>query len=171
MHSRERHRNISREALNGGDSCQGAPLAVVECNIGPCPVEPKVNCTWTEWGDWSTCSRSCDGGFRERHRNISQKGPSINEIMQIFYIFGPPPHLSLSHSRNLSPLWTTPLPALMCYVIYVWSQRLLMVESYVREQPQPSPLATMGPALQLTAPTWSGHPGACALSRAEMGPR
>ena len=32
-----------------------------------------VNCEWTDWGEWSTCTKSCDGGFRERHRNISQE--------------------------------------------------------------------------------------------------
>merc|ERR1719367_1067626 len=33
---RERQRNVSREALNGGDSCQGAAAAFEECNDGPC---------------------------------------------------------------------------------------------------------------------------------------
>ena len=33
---------------------------------------------------------------------VQDKGPSINDITQMFPIFGPSPPLSLSHSRNLS---------------------------------------------------------------------
>ena len=40
---RERQRNISVEALNGGDSCQGAAAAFEECNDGLCPADPKGN--------------------------------------------------------------------------------------------------------------------------------
>ena len=32
-------------------------------------LEPfKIPGDWTAWGDWSTCSRSCGGGVRERRR-------------------------------------------------------------------------------------------------------
>ena len=47
------------------------------------------------------------------------KGPSINDVTQNFHIFGPPPPLSLSHSRNLSALFG--LPPLMRDIIYGWS--------------------------------------------------
>ena len=29
-----------------------------------------VNCVWDEWGEWSTCSKSCDGGESSRTRAI-----------------------------------------------------------------------------------------------------
>ena len=29
-----------------------------------------MNCVWDEWGDWSDCSKSCDGGQSSRTRAI-----------------------------------------------------------------------------------------------------
>ena len=36
------------------------------CNEDPCPVD----CSVSEWGDWSTCSEVCGGGTKYRAREI-----------------------------------------------------------------------------------------------------
>ena len=28
----------------------------------------RVNCIWSEWEEWSTCSATCGGGSKTRHR-------------------------------------------------------------------------------------------------------
>ena len=35
-------------------------------------VKQRVNCEWSEWGDWSACSQTCDDGWRIRHRSVEQ---------------------------------------------------------------------------------------------------
>ena len=30
-----------------------------------------VNCEFGEWGNWTTCSKSCDGGDQTRQRSIA----------------------------------------------------------------------------------------------------
>eukprot|EP00913_Durusdinium_trenchii_P022081 g20749.t1 len=30
----------------------------------------KIDCQWTAWSAWSSCSASCGGGSRSRHRGI-----------------------------------------------------------------------------------------------------
>ena len=34
------------------------------CNLGNCPI----NCIWSEFGDWSDCSKSCGEGEKSRTR-------------------------------------------------------------------------------------------------------
>ena len=36
-----------------------------ECNLGNCPI----NCEWDQFGEWSTCSKSCGGGEKSRIRS------------------------------------------------------------------------------------------------------
>nr|XP_043901345.1 SCO-spondin [Solea senegalensis] len=48
---------------DGGEDCVGA-----EC--------VRRNCTWTEWGEWSSCSRSCGVGQQQRIRTFLSPGSS-----------------------------------------------------------------------------------------------
>jgi len=62
------------EAQHGGMTCQeqdlGPDTQTMDCNNGDCPIVP-VDCQWTEYTDWSSCSASCGDGTRQRERNIA----------------------------------------------------------------------------------------------------
>ena len=32
-----------------------------------------VNCAWSEWEEWSLCSKTCEGGIRKSQRSVVQK--------------------------------------------------------------------------------------------------
>lgn len=48
---------------DGGEVCVGADCA-------------HRNCSWTEWGEWSSCSRSCGVGQQQRIRTFLSPGAS-----------------------------------------------------------------------------------------------
>ena len=60
--SRSRTKQIS--AANGGSQCLGSSTETQICNLGNCPI----NCEWSDFGDWSDCSKSCGGGEKSRTR-------------------------------------------------------------------------------------------------------
>ncbi|XP_031560478.1 A disintegrin and metalloproteinase with thrombospondin motifs adt-1-like isoform X2 [Actinia tenebrosa] len=60
---------------NGGSSCQGKSREVVRCNTQACPTEP-IDGKWSNWGTWTQCSRSCNGGFKSRYRECDNPFPS-----------------------------------------------------------------------------------------------
>ncbi|KAM9701084.1 netrin receptor UNC5D-like, partial [Menidia menidia] len=55
--------------LNGGAFCEGAALQRIPCTA-LCPMDGG----WTEWSDWSACSRRCE---RQRRRACRQGGPGL----------------------------------------------------------------------------------------------
>jgi len=65
-----RWRSISRPSKNGGIPCQGALKEAFPCNYVPC--EHAVDCKWSEWAEWDTCSAECGGGQKTRYRHIIQ---------------------------------------------------------------------------------------------------
>ncbi|XP_076098251.1 SCO-spondin-like [Mytilus galloprovincialis] len=48
----------------GGADCEGVKIEDTGCNTNPCPI----NGDWFEWGPWSLCTVTCDGGLRSRSR-------------------------------------------------------------------------------------------------------
>lgn len=49
---------------HGGAPCNGANSEDDKCNAFMCPVD----CSYTKWGGWGPCSRTCGGGIRLRER-------------------------------------------------------------------------------------------------------
>ncbi|KAM4544149.1 SCO-spondin [Fundulus diaphanus] len=57
--------------------CSGSSRQEKACNLPQCPGEVCVaadcverNCSWTEWGKWGSCSRSCGVGQQQRIRTF-----------------------------------------------------------------------------------------------------
>ncbi|XP_029943604.1 SCO-spondin, partial [Salarias fasciatus] len=72
----------SRRRLCATPPCSGSSLQEKACNLPQCPggcVGPDCaqrNCSWTDWGDWGSCSRSCGVGQQQRVRTFL--GPGLN---------------------------------------------------------------------------------------------
>jgi len=64
----KRVRRIEAVAMYGGVPCQGDLKEVRACHEEACDM--AVDCAWGEWGYWSDCSASCDGGEQTRMRLI-----------------------------------------------------------------------------------------------------
>ncbi|KAM8881275.1 SCO-spondin isoform 1-T4 [Synchiropus picturatus] len=63
--------------------CAGNPHQEKACNLPQCPdgsegcIGPSCaekNCSWNEWGEWSSCSRSCGVGQQQRIRTFLSPG-------------------------------------------------------------------------------------------------
>ncbi|CAJ1402607.1 unnamed protein product [Effrenium voratum] len=66
--SQVRSRKMDSLAVMGGKPCTGPLQEVKICKTHDCQV---VDCRWSDWEQWSTCSVSCDGGTKTRSRNIA----------------------------------------------------------------------------------------------------
>uniref|UniRef100_A0A087Y443 SCO-spondin n=1 Tax=Poecilia formosa TaxID=48698 RepID=A0A087Y443_POEFO len=70
----------SRHRLCAKPPCSGSAHQEKACNLPQCPVGevcvgatcPPKNCSWTEWGTWGSCSRSCGVGHQQRIRTFLQ---------------------------------------------------------------------------------------------------
>lgn len=58
-----RKRFVAENPQNGGQSCLGSLEEVRACNIA-------VDCLLTKWTAWDECDKSCDGGQRQRQRQV-----------------------------------------------------------------------------------------------------
>merc|ERR1712117_211687 len=56
-------------ATNGGADCVEPSLENQDCD-DECPVD----CSWSSWTAWGSCSASCDGGTQSRYRNSTIEG-------------------------------------------------------------------------------------------------
>ncbi|PVD21525.1 hypothetical protein C0Q70_17323 [Pomacea canaliculata] len=66
---RKRFRTCSNPPpSSSGRPCVGSPEDADACSVPPCPVDGH----WTPWSEWSACSRTCDGGTKERYRLCQQ---------------------------------------------------------------------------------------------------
>lgn len=60
-------RSERRRSCSGGSSCSGVSVEERLCSSNPCPAEM----TWSNWGSWTTCSRTCGGGRSNRQRSCA----------------------------------------------------------------------------------------------------
>ncbi|KAL9971012.1 hypothetical protein ACROYT_G023488 [Oculina patagonica] len=61
----------SPHPINGGYSCEGDSAEVKPCTVRRCPI----NGNYSDWSDWSLCSRSCSGGVKTRKRECTNPSP------------------------------------------------------------------------------------------------
>jgi len=64
--NQHRERTKKQEAEFGGQNCTGGAREVTPCNTHNC----AVNCEYDDWGNFTTCSKTCDGGTQFRTRGI-----------------------------------------------------------------------------------------------------
>ncbi|XP_060583745.1 coadhesin-like isoform X2 [Ruditapes philippinarum] len=65
-----RHRQCSNKEENSY-YCSGSTTEYRLCLLQPCSIR-----AWLDWGPWSGCSASCDGGLRSRSRDFDWNGTS-----------------------------------------------------------------------------------------------
>jgi len=65
---RQRAREVTVEPLNRGQPCGGTTQAE-SCNIQACDSD----CTLSDWGPWSACSKMCSGGLLERRKSVMEE--------------------------------------------------------------------------------------------------
>ncbi|XP_040567740.2 LOW QUALITY PROTEIN: SCO-spondin-like [Lepeophtheirus salmonis] len=61
----------SRQVFRG-NPCHGPLDFVEECNKQRCPF-------WSSWGEWTSCSQSCNGGRQKRYRECLNDDRSLGE--------------------------------------------------------------------------------------------
>merc|ERR1712048_1455092 len=66
--TQQRSRKCVQKA--GEYACQGKSSESRSCNTKSCPVKYGK---FTSWGEWSTCTKSCDGGTQKRSRTCEKK--------------------------------------------------------------------------------------------------
>ncbi|CAE7417129.1 HMCN1 [Symbiodinium sp. CCMP2592] len=108
-----RSRSVHRQAANGGLACGN--LSEVKSCTNFC-----MDCKLSDWGEWSTCTRSCAGGSRSRTRNevfVTREHPSSSllELGARSRAFGYEKKLGLrcdaGHQRTLDGAGKTPQEA------------------------------------------------------------
>eukprot|EP00442_Polarella_glacialis_P051613 CAMPEP_0115080896 /NCGR_PEP_ID=MMETSP0227-20121206/18942_1 /TAXON_ID=89957 /ORGANISM="Polarella glacialis, Strain CCMP 1383" /LENGTH=1110 /DNA_ID=CAMNT_0002468609 /DNA_START=145 /DNA_END=3473 /DNA_ORIENTATION=+ len=62
---RYRAREIKQSPMHGGKPC----LGILEDTVG-CHQAPPKPCTFTDWGEWNSCTARCGSGWHQRTRNI-----------------------------------------------------------------------------------------------------
>jgi len=66
-----RSRVVAKPPGLGGQPCEPDDMSEIgACNTHAC--DECVDGAWGEWSEWSTCSSSCGGGFRSRHRDVAR---------------------------------------------------------------------------------------------------
>ena len=63
--NRSRSRPVETQEANGGNPCKVEDKSESEeCNSQDCPID----CQWGPYGEWTDCTKSCEGGEKTRSR-------------------------------------------------------------------------------------------------------
>eukprot|EP00094_Tigriopus_californicus_P001543 TCALIF_01492-PA protein Name:"Similar to HMCN1 Hemicentin-1 (Homo sapiens)" AED:0.05 eAED:0.09 QI:23/0/0/1/0.5/0.66/3/0/223 len=74
---RFRYRECTKPQLPSGEhSCQGIAEDEMYCSVWSCPQDGQ----WTEWIEWTDCTATCGGGYRQRSRTCDDPSPSLGGI-------------------------------------------------------------------------------------------
>nr|XP_039248800.1 fibrillin-3-like [Styela clava] len=65
--TQQRKRGQNPVSSCGGSLCVGESVDERPCNENCCPQ----NCVWGEWGNWTSCTKTCDGGYQYRERQVA----------------------------------------------------------------------------------------------------
>lgn len=78
----QRYRPIAQRAQAGGRLCSGSQRLVESCNpqSAECSATLAVNCVMGDWGDWSFCTKTCQGGQQDRTREILRQPENGGEV-------------------------------------------------------------------------------------------
>ncbi|VDI14035.1 Hypothetical predicted protein [Mytilus galloprovincialis] len=76
-HAVQEKKTRSRTCTNplpseGGSACKGSATKSDVCNEKPCPV----NGAWSQYGDWTRCTKTCGRGTQTRSRTCTNPSPS-----------------------------------------------------------------------------------------------
>ncbi|KAK3728739.1 hypothetical protein QZH41_002662 [Actinostola sp. cb2023] len=59
----------------GGANCTGSTNETQQCSRPPCPTAP-IDGNFTEWSNWSNCTRTCGNGIQQRMRTCTNPPPA-----------------------------------------------------------------------------------------------
>lgn len=76
--TRTRGRGIKEQARLGGGDCKGPFTSNKTCCNEACPVD----CIFSDWTDWTSCSSSCGGGIRDRNRQEYQSAANGGRLCE-----------------------------------------------------------------------------------------
>lgn len=63
-----RSRKVVRLPANGGEPCAGSSN-----ETRPCAEPPRtIDCAFMDWGEWTSCSTTCGGGWQAQMRRVRQ---------------------------------------------------------------------------------------------------
>ena len=75
-------RKKTRECIEKGvpfynapdNPCKSVLEVIEECNPYKCPM-------WTQWGEWTDCSKTCGGGQKHKYRQcVDHEGSLVDEV-------------------------------------------------------------------------------------------
>lgn len=78
--TKTRKRAITQHRSFAGKGCAGPIGQSEQCEDNP-PCE-TTECTWSQWSDWGGCDKSCAGGQKRRHRQITSFPTNTDELCE-----------------------------------------------------------------------------------------
>lgn len=72
-----RQRTVAQEATNGGSGCDGPMSVLQKCQIKQCEPVKKIDCQWSDWDQWSACTKCRGQRSRARHIKMMNKNGGL----------------------------------------------------------------------------------------------